>query len=170
MASSLKKIVFVAMLCALFSPLDMAREVHAQTQEAITITAQAGLDGFCKADEWLPVHVTVENTGAGVNARVQTSYKNSLGGQTVNGADISLPSTSRKEFFLYVTPQGLMRTFNVSVLDGNKTLAKTNLNINCTSDPITLFGVLADNPSTYTMLNNLRPLTGATRTVSLNIS
>ena len=33
-----------------------------------------------------------------------------------------------------------------------------------------LFGVLTDNPSTYTMLNNVRPLTGATRTAQLNIS
>jgi hypothetical protein len=164
-----KKIFFFAMLCALFAPLNIAREVHAQAQATVTITAQAGLGGFCKVDKWLPVHVTVENTGADINARVQASYKNSLDGQTASGIDISLPATSRKEFFLYVTPQGLMRTFNVSVLDGNKVLAKTNLNVNCASDP-TLFGLLTDNPSTYTILNNVRPLTGATKTVHLNIS
>ena len=155
---------------ALFVPFKMEQEVHAQAQETITITAQGGLDGFCKVDEWLPVHVTVENTGADINARVQTSYKNSGGGQTVDGTDISLPSTSRKEFFLYVKPEGLMRTFSVSVLEGKKVLAQTNLNINCTSDPTTLFGVLADKPSTYTMLNNTQPLTGVAETVQLNIS
>jgi len=148
----------------------MAGKVYAQAQANVTITAQAGLDGFCKVDKWLPVHITVENTGADINARVQTSYKNNAGGQTVNGVDISLPATSRKEFFLYVTPEGLMRTFNISVMNGNKTLAKTNLNISCSSDATTVFGVLADNPSTYTMLNNVRPLTGATRTAQLNIS
>lgn len=170
MVSSFKKIVFFAMLCALFAPFNAAREVRAQSQETITITANAGLDGFCKADEWLPVHITVENTGADVNARVQTSYKNNVGGQTVDGADISLPSTSRKEFFLYVTPAGLMRTFNVSVLDGNKVLAKENININCTSDTTTLFGVMTDNPSNFAVLNNVRPLTGVARTAQLNIS
>ena len=169
-ASFIKKILFFALLCALFAPLDMAREVYAQAQSNVTITAQAGLDGFCKADKWLPVHITVSNTGADINARVQTSYKNNLEGQTVDGVDISLPATSRKEFFLYVTPQGLMRTFSVSVLDGNKVLAKTNLNLSCTSDPITLFGVLTDNPSAYTMLNNVHPVTGTTRTAQLNIS
>jgi hypothetical protein len=148
----------------------MARVVYAQAQTNVTITAQAGLDGFCKADKWLPVHITVSNAGADINARVQTSYKNNLEGQTVDGVDISLPATSRKEFFLYVTPQGLMRTFSVSVMDGNKVLAKTNLNLSCTSDPITLVGVLTDNPSAFTMLNNIRPVTGTTRTVQLNIS
>ncbi len=107
-ASLIKKIFFFAMLCALFVPFSAAKEVRAQAKETITITADAGLDGFCKSDEWLPVHVTVENTDTDVNARVQTSYKNNLGGQTVDGADISLPATSRKEFFLYVTPQGLI--------------------------------------------------------------
>ena len=166
----LLKIIFFAMLCALFVPFSAAKEVRAQANEAITIKADAGLDDFCKMDEWLPVHVTVENTGADVNARVQTSYKNSQGGQTVDGADISLPSTSRKEFFLYVTPEGLMRTFNVSVLDGKKVLAKANININCASDETTLFGVVTESPSNFAVLNNVRPLTGVTRTAQLNIS
>ncbi len=169
MDRSFKKFIFLAMLCALLIPFELKREVHAQAQETITITAQAGLGGFCKADKWLPVHITVENTGVDINARVQTSYKNSAGGQTVNGVDISLPATSRKEFFLYVKPEGLMRTFNVSVISGDKTLAKKNLNINCASDP-TLFGVLTDNPSAYTLLNNVRPLTGAARTARLDIA
>lgn len=168
--SSFKKIIFFAMLCVVFAPFSAAREVRAQSQESITITADAGLDDFCKMDEWLPVHVTVENTGTGVNARVQTSYKNSAGGQTVDGVDISLPSTSRKEFFLYITPEGLMRTFNVSVLDGKKVLAKANINTNCASDETTLFGVVTDDPSNFTVLNNVRPLTGMARTAQLNIS
>jgi hypothetical protein len=170
LAGLFKKVIFIGMLCALFAPFNAAKEVRAQSQETITVTTDAGLDGFCKTDEWLPVHVTVKNTGADINARVQTSYKNNVGGQTVDGADISLPSTSRKEFFLYVTPQGLMRTFSVSVLDGNKVLAKENININCTSDTTTLFGVVTDNPSNFTALNNVRPLTGITRTAQLNIS
>jgi hypothetical protein len=146
----------------------MAREVYAQSQ--VTLTARAGLDGFCKTDNWMPVHITVENMGTDINARVQTSFKNDQGGQTVDGVDISLPATSRKEFFLYVRPQGLMRTFVVSVLDGNKVLTKTNLNINCSGDPTTLFGVLADNPSTYTILNNVHPVRGLAKTAQLSIS
>ncbi len=162
--------IILYLLFTLLVPFEAEREVHAQTQNAITITARAGLNGFCKVDKWLPVHVTVENTGADINARVQTSYKNSGSGQTTDGTDISLPSTSRKEFFLYIKPEGFMRTFNVSVLDGSKVLAKTTLNINCTGDTTTLFGVLADNPSNFTVLNNVRPLTGVSKTTQLKIA
>jgi hypothetical protein len=170
--SFFRKILFLAMICALFVPLKTGYEVQAHSlfQSAITVTARAGLRGFCKPDKWLPVHVTVENTGADVNARVQASYKNSAGGQTISGMDVSLPATSRKEFFLYIMPEGLMRGFTVSVLDGNKALVNTNLNISCASAPTMLFGILADTPSNYGVLNNVQAMTDATQTTQLEIT
>lgn len=163
------KILFLAILCVMFV-LGAQREVRAQSQPEVTVTARAGLRGFCKSDNWLPVHVTIENKGVDVDARVQATYKNSMSGQTTVGMDISLPATSRKEFFLYITPEGIMRGFTVSVLDGGKTLAKTNLNISCAGDPTVLFGILADTPSNYAILNNVRPLTSSIKTVQLEIS
>ncbi|MCJ7433035.1 MAG: hypothetical protein MUO77_06060, partial [Anaerolineales bacterium] len=85
----------------------------------------------------------------------------------IYGTDISLPSTSRKEFFLYVYPQGAVRKLTVSVLDGGKTLAKTNLNISCEQSDGILFGVYADDPTAYNILNDIRPLTGLTRVAQL---
>jgi hypothetical protein len=167
-----RKILFVAMLCALFVPFQAGDKVRAQSQTAVTITAKAGFRGSCKSDKWLPIHVTVENKGADVDARVQASYKNSASGQTTSGIDISLPATSRKEFFLYITPEGMMRGFTVSVLDGDKTLAKTNLNISCgdrTGDTSMLFGILADIPANYILLNNVQPMTGEAQTAQIEI-
>jgi hypothetical protein len=167
-AGFFRKIFFLALLCALLAPIQVRAE--ALRQSAVTVTARAGFRGFCKADKWLPVHVTVENTGADFNARVQASYKNSLSGQTISGVDVSLPATSRKEFFLYIMPEGLMRGFTVSVLDGDKTLAKTNLNISCSDNQTMLFGILADTPSNYAMLNNVEPLTGTVQTAQLDVA
>src|SRR6266542_1085072 len=131
-ASSIKHLLFFAMLCALFVPFYLTgKKVEAQTQGGVTITAQSGFHGRCESGKWKPIHVTVENKGADIiNARVQVSYTNSLSGQTTNGIDISLPATSRKEFFLYDDASerfDLTHNAIVSVLDGNKTLAKTNL-------------------------------------------
>ena len=84
------KIFFLALLGMLlfFAPL-------AHAQGSVTITAQAGLDNLCKAGMWLPVKITVENSGADVEARVQAAYTNDLSGKTIYGADGALPSTSR---------------------------------------------------------------------------
>ncbi len=164
-----KKVIALVLFCAVsFSPA-FDGTVKAQSQGTVTLTVQAGLDGFCKSNLWFPIRVTVENTGADVNARVQASYKNDMNGQTTYGQDISLPATSRKEFFIYIHPDGTMRNFVVSVLDGNKTLEKKNLNMNCTYDPVTFFGVIADQPSTFTILNDVRPLMGLTRVGQLRI-
>jgi len=162
----------LVILCALglFISSNQLNPAYAQTKENITISAQAGLDGLCKTGVWLPVHVKVENTGTDVEARVQASYKNDQNGQTVYGMDISLPATSRKEFFLYVYPDGSTRNFTVSVLIGDKTLAKTNLNVFCETDQITTFGVLADNPTAYSVLNDFHPLAGITRVAQLKLS
>jgi hypothetical protein len=165
-----RKILFVAIFFVLFASLEAGQSARAQNQSTVTVTARAGLRGSCKIDKWLPVHITVKNIGTDVDARVQAAYKNSANGQTSSAMDISLPATSRKEFFLYIMPESFMRNFTVSVLDGNQTLAKTNLNISCTDGTVTLFGVLADTPSNFSVLNNVRPLTGLSKIAQLDVA
>jgi hypothetical protein len=129
-----------------------------------------GFDGYCKQDEWLPLHVEVENTGPDIEATVRAAYKNSNNGITVTSMDLSLPSTSRKEFFLYILPQGFMREFNLSLLDGKKVLEKVNLSANCLTSENMLIGVLAEDPSPYNVLNDVKPITGFTRVALLRPS
>jgi hypothetical protein len=157
-AGALKKILLFLWLCALCAP--MARGVSAQAGETITLAAQAGFDGMCRNGAWLPVRVTVENTGGDFDARVQASYKNDQGGLSVYAVDISLPATSRKEFFLYIQPTGSVRNFDVSVLDGKTIRAQKKMNISCSGNDTLFFGVLADDPTPYNILNDIHPLNG----------
>ena len=150
-----------------FHPL---RQVGAQGEGDVKLTAQVGFDGYCKQDEWLPVHVEVQNTGADLDATVSASYTNSNNGITTTSVEVPLPSTSRKEFFLYVLPQGFLRNFNVSVLDGNRVIERVNLSANCLTSDNILIGVLADSPSTYNVLNDIKPITGFARVAQLKLS
>ncbi|MDD2922996.1 MAG: hypothetical protein PHQ36_11995, partial [Anaerolineales bacterium] len=128
--------------------------------ETVKLEARVGLDGVCKSGAWIPVRVTVENIGGGFDARVQASYKNDQGGQSVYAADISLPAASRKEFFLYVAPTSSVRDFRVSVFDGKTLRAQKKMNVSCAADRDLLFGILADDPAPYSVLNDIRPLSG----------
>lgn len=155
------------MLCALFISID----VSAQTGGTVKLDAQAGLDGVCRTGAWMPIRVTVENTGGDFNARVQASYKNDQNGQSVTAMDVSLPATSRKEFFLYVYSTGSTRNFSVSVLDGKTVRAEKKLNVSCAGDDVLSFGILADDPTPYNILNDIRPLSGErTRFAQLTLS
>ena len=144
--------------------------MQAQGEGTTKLTVQVGFDGYCKEDDWLPVHVELENTGSDLNATVRVSYTNSNNGITSTHQDVALPSTSRKEFFLYILPQGFLRNFNVSLLEGNKVLQKSNLSVNCLTSDNMLIGVLADDPSTYNILNDIKPITGFARVAQLELS
>jgi len=168
-AGALKKIAALMLFCAVMIP--SVGKVSAQTQGAIKITARAGLDGTCRLGEWLPVRVMVENKGTDFEARVQASYRNDQGGNSVYAVNISLPATSRKEFFLYIHPIGSIRNFSVIVLDGQTELARQNLNVSCAVADDLIFGVLSDDPAPYDILNDIRALSGGkTRLAQLTLA
>lgn len=152
----------------LFFLLAAAGPVRAQA--GISLTARVGLNGYCKEEAWIPVRVLVENTGADVNGRVQISYRNSEGGTSIYGQDVSLPTTSRKEFFLYFHPHGFVRSLTVSLVADGKKLAGNDLNLSCLDRDSRLFGVLADDPSTYDGLANIQPLDGFVRVAPLQLA
>lgn len=154
----------------LFILLAAAGPLRAQAQADIRLTARVGLNGYCKEDAWIPVRVLVENTGADVNGRVQISYRNSEGGTSIHGQDVSLPTTSRKEFFLYFHPHGFIRSLTVSLVADGKKLAGDDLNLSCLDRDSLLFGVLADDPSTYDGLANIQPLGGFVRVAPLQLA
>ena len=160
----LLSLVLFAFLLSLFPQSLIA---YAQSNAGLTLTARPGFDGYCKDNHWMPVHVEVENTETDLNATVQVSYKNGNGGDTVTSLDVLLPANSRKEFFLYIFPQGSLRRMQVNLLSGRRLIKKVDLPISCIAADNMVFGVLADTPSTYDVLNEVKPLTGFVRVAQL---
>ncbi len=140
---------------------------QAQDESPITLSARAGFDGYCKENRWIPVRVTVENTGKDMQARVQAAYPNRSNGQTAFGIDLPLPSGARKEFFLYVYPESTLQKLTVSVSENGRTLVKRDLNVTCLGAKNLLVGLLSETPSNYASLGDLKPLDGVTRVVQL---
>lgn len=160
------------MLCAFLSiSLVGIGNVHAQQPGGMDLKARVGFDGYCKENQWLPIHVEVENKGSDLDAEVQVSYKRSAGGISSTSMNIELPATSRKEFFLYIYfPQEYTQQWNVTLLANRKVLKKVNLAVNCLSAENMIFGVLADVPSTYDTLNDIKPINGFVRIAQLGTS
>ena len=63
--------------------------------------AKPGFGGNFKYGEWLPVWVTLENTGADLEAVLQAQI-NQSGGNVTFARQVSLPYSSRKQVMLYV--------------------------------------------------------------------
>ncbi len=145
--------------------------VQAQGQGDVTLTARAGFDGNCKQNAWIPIRVRVENKGADLNnARIQVAHQNSQGGQSAYAMEVSLPTGSRKEMFLYLSPDSAyIGRLNVSLVAGDRELAATPLNLTCISDENLMIGLLADAFSADA-LSKATPMTGSTRIASLQLT
>lgn len=160
------------MLCALLSVFwGKSGKVKAQNEEDVSLAAEAGFDGYCKKNQWLPIHIGVENKGPDLKAEVQASYENNAGGQSSVSMNIELPAVSHKEFFLYMYfPEGYKRELSVSLLANGKVIKKVRRNANCLDFDNMIFGVLSDNSSTYDTLNDVKPLKSFVRVAQLETS
>ncbi len=146
------------------------QSVHAQSTGDVNLTAQAGFNGYCKENRWIPVRVTVENKGADLNARIRVAYQNDNGGLSAYATDISLPTTSRKEFFLYLFPQNNPGKLTVSLMVADRALVTIPLSIACISSENLLIGLLTDDPSAYNSLSQATPLNGFARVAQLRLA
>lgn len=119
---------------------------RAQTPGEVDLQVSAGLDGKCRADSWMPVHVLVSNRGtdlssASLEMRIPTYDEPSGTPLTVPAA---FPAEARKAFDLYAYPNGstgkVLLTLNVE----GKLYRRVSTSIQCVGRDDVLIGVLGD--------------------------
>lgn len=166
---SFQTILLAALLAALL--LSGGARAHAQGKSGVNVTARIGFDWYCKDSRWTPLHVTVENQGPDVQARVRATYGNDMGGSSAYSAELSLPTSSRKESALYLVLPSGRREVRVDVLaPDDAVLASTKMTVTCIADDSLLFGLLVDNPTPYNNLGNVSPLAGSVRVAQVRLA
>lgn len=153
----------------LFAP-GTTQAVHAQNQGDVTLTAHAGFDGNCKQNAWIPIRVKVENKGADLNARIQVAYENTIGGKSAHAVDISLPTNSRKEMFLYLYPDKYLSKVSVDVVVGDQVIVTTPLNINCIGSESLMIGSLSSDTLSTISINHDVQFAGFVRVAQLQLT
>ena len=144
------------------------RTALAQTISGIQIEAQAGFDGLCKDGDWIPVKVTVENQGESLDASLQIQSNSPNIPLALFSQPISLPSTSRKETFLYIRSDTYLTEIEVQLVADRRIIAQAVAPVTCITDNDRLFGILSDNPSSFNVLADLDPATGRASVARLN--
>lgn len=160
---------YFAVLALLLLAFTGWQDAYAQGQEAVSLTARAGFESYCKTNHWLPVWVTVENKGKDLNGRIQATYKNEHGGNSTYSVDVVLPTTSRKGLFFYLFPDNSLHNLNIDLLVDGQVLASAALKVSCVSERDLLFGLLTDDPSPFNALSSVSPLSGTARVAHLQI-
>ncbi len=147
--------------------LALARPAAAQAVSPVSMTAQVGYDGTCKTDAWIPVRVTLENTGPNLEAYLEVTQD---GTNTIYAYNISLPSQSRKEITLYIFPESYVSRLSLTLTADKALLSSHSININCLASTELIFGVIANSPSAYNILLELDPPNGNANLAELDLT
>lgn len=84
-------------------------------QSGVTLEAEAGFDGYYRSGGWIPVRITVANTGADAEGEVQIASYSNWRGKVVYSRSLSLPTQSRKQFVMYVHVDSYVHNISVKL-------------------------------------------------------
>lgn len=128
------------LLCSLILLLGVP-PVHGAQAETIQLTVQPFFEGRYRVGSWLPLRVTVANSGSDVTAIVSARS-----GATFE-TPIELPRGANKSVVLYTQPTGVFKqTAIVRVLVGGNEVKKVELPLNGVDAMTQVFGVLTEQP------------------------
>ena len=83
---------------------------QAQSAAGLTLTVEAGFDGWYKSTYWLPVHISAANSGAAIDGELQLVINDGPGNETRYTTPLELPTMSDKRLTMLVkAPRGLTR-------------------------------------------------------------
>ncbi len=112
-----------------------------QDQPGIQLSAQPFFEGAFRPGNWLPVRLTVANSGADVRATVAVEVGSTFETQ------VELPRGANKALLLYVLPSGgFRRTAITRVLVEGREVARADLQLTALSQNARVTGILAGQP------------------------
>ncbi len=127
----------------------------AAAQEKLVMEVRGGFDGYYKQGSWVPFQVTIANEGSEVEGQVRILSQDGAA-ETAYVKSVSLPSHSRKRFFLYLPIAGYRRQVEVNLLAGQQVIAKEVPDLQSLQSYDYLCGVVSSDPALLSFLAGLQ--------------
>ncbi len=155
-----KQLLCIALIGAFFMPASSAAAAPGlQESSGITLTANAGFDGWYKSEYWMPIHINIANNGPAVEAIIRIPKTASTTTSPVYyETPVSLPTQSNKNIETYVKIDAILRSLTVQLLDENDNVlleTKTANNIRRVDDFDLIYGVVSSEPDELSFLENV---------------
>lgn len=122
------------------------------------------LAGHVKYGEWLPLRITLSNSGADLETEVRVEVSTNIG-NAAYAMPVPLPSGARKEVILYVPPATFSRSLDVRLLHGAEELLRQSVKVQTHPQNELLIGVVATRADGLRLLNGLELTTRAKTSV-----
>ncbi len=112
--------------------------------EGLTMEGHAMLGGHARVGSWMAITVHIKNDGPSVSGELRLTGGSQS--QTRFGLVADLPNGSDKTFLLYAQPPSFGREIEVSLVDGDTTIAKTKVAFTIHDLTQLVVGVVAERP------------------------
>ena len=129
-----------------------------ENTSGITLTAEAGFDGYYRQNHWVPVYVNVANSGASVDGEVRVIVNpDSPTDRVVYNAPVALPTQSDKRVTLYVRVPAFASNLDVELVaeDGRLLAEVKTSQMNLLPPEGLLYGVVTPDPGEFGFLENV---------------
>jgi hypothetical protein len=165
---NIRCVVLLLLIGLLPTPALAAAQVAAQDESPVTLSAEAGFDGSYRVGHWLPVRVQLQNDGPAIDGQIEVLLSDPDGGSVTYQYPVELPTQSRKEITLYLTPRRYTDRLTLQLLDQNRSIvAQQDQPLKAIDDDDRLYGLLADQPSAFNTLAEIDPPNGQAITAQL---
>jgi hypothetical protein len=140
----------------------------AQEPPAITLSAEAGFDGYYRVGQWLPVQVQLQNDGAAITGHVEVVLSDPDAGSVTYQYPVELPTQSRKEIAFNVLPHRYLNNLRLQLRDQDGQLvAQHDQPLKAIDTDDQLHGLIVDQPSAFNTLTEIDPPGGLAVTAQL---
>lgn len=151
-------IAHLIVLSGAYLPAAAVAQNGAVAQSGLKIDARAGLDGYYKINEWLPVQVIVANDGPDRDGEIQLQVAGNQGERVLYTQRAILPAKSRKQFTLYAFVENYTRELIVKLVEGEDTTAEARIAVEPLTAQDFLCGVVSNDVSALNYLAGLPPI------------
>jgi hypothetical protein len=128
----------------------------AEGSPGLEMEAEAAYDGHYKYGEWLPIWVSLENSGPDLDAEVQVEVVGSWGGITYAN-EVSLPTGSRKRVPVYVLPNNYTRAVEVRLLHDGEALLTEQVTVRSHLNTDYLVGIMSADRGALSLIAGAAP-------------
>lgn len=160
-ASVLRLGCLAALLIGLFGAL--IYPVQAQQPSDLRVTASLGYDGYYRDGQWVPVWISVQNTGAAdFEGEIQIQVEGSYGGTpTVFIRPLELAAGASRDLTLPVAISGYTSSLNVDIFAGEQRVSRSNVRRLSVTATDLVYGVVAASPDAFSVLGAIEPYNGS---------
>ncbi len=136
---------------------------HAQQQGDLRVTASLGYDGYFRDGQWVPVWISVQNTGASdFEGEIRIQIDGTYGGTpTVFIRPLELAAGASRDLTLPIAMSGYSSSLNVDIFAGDQRVSRSNIRRLAVTANDLVYGVVAASPDAFSGLGTIKPYNGS---------